>query len=440
MVQQGTRTNSLYVITIFNNKGVLLMGNRKKPLEGVKVVEYATFIAAATAGRFLADLGADVIKIESAKGDPLRYTAPTEGRPSDKWSLFHENTTWDLENGGKRCLSLNTKSEEGKTALFKLLEETDVFITNNRVQSLKKNGLDYESLKGRFPKLVYGMVTGYGEFGPDKDLPGFDFTSFFARGGYLETLRQKDSVPMNVCPGLGDHNVGMNLAAGVLAALYNAEKTGKGEKVETSLFETAIHNMGMMVQAAQYPDVGTPYPMNIREASNPFNAAWETKDGKFIQTCMPDYNTYYNRWMTVIGREDLVDDERYYPVANLQKNGLNTEIYDLIMDAMKQKDAAEWKTILTEADFAFSVAQSLEDILVDEQAWANDCFEKHTYDNGAERTLVRLPVKFAEMGTPEYKRGPMIGEQSEDVLRELGYTEAEIEKFKADGVIYIGDQ
>ena len=110
---------------------------------------------------------------------------------------------------------------------------------------------------------------------------------------------------MNVCPGLGDHNVGMNLAAGVLAALYHAEKTGEGEKVETSLFETAIHNMGMMVQAAQYEDYGVKYPIAIREAANPFNAAWETKDGRYIQTCMPDYNTYYNRWMKVIEKRRL---------------------------------------------------------------------------------------------------------------------------------------
>ena len=114
-----------------------------KPLEGVKVIELATFIAAATAGRFMADLGADVIKIESAKGDPLRYTAPSEGRPLD----MYENTTWDLENGNKRCISLNMKTPEGKEAFFKLLDSADVLITNWRVQALQRAGLDYETLK-----------------------------------------------------------------------------------------------------------------------------------------------------------------------------------------------------------------------------------------------------------------------------------------------------
>ena len=392
------------------------MSNTKKPLEGVKVVEYATFIAAATTGRFLADLGADVIKVEAAKGDPLRYTAPTEGRPSDKWSLFHENTTWDLENANKRCVSINTKDPAGKEALFKLLETADVFITNNRVQSLQKNGLDYDSLKEKFPKLV------------------------FARGGYLESLRQKGTVPMNVVPGLGDHNVGMNLAAGVLAALYHAEKTGEGEKVETSLFETAIHNMGMMVQAAQYPEIGVTYPIATRESDNPLNAAWETKDGRFIQICAPNYNTYYDKIMTAIGRTDLIGNEKYFPVSNLLENELGTEVYDLIWAAFKTKTAEEWTPILTEQDIAFGLAQSWEEILVDKQAWANECFYTMKYDNGAERTLVRLPVKFQEMGVPEYNKGPMIGEHSEDVLREIGYSEEDIANFKANGVIYIGDQ
>ncbi|MEG0919458.1 MAG: CaiB/BaiF CoA-transferase family protein [Anaerovoracaceae bacterium] len=408
------------------------MSTNRLPLEGVRVVELANFIAAATTGRFLADLGADVIKIESAKGDPLRFTAPTEGRPLD----MHENTTWELENANKRCLSLNMKEAAGKEAFFKLLETADVLITNWRVQALERAGLDYETLKVRFPKLVYANITGYGEFGPDKDLPGFDFTAFFARGGYLESLRQKGTVPMNVCPGLGDHNVGMNLAAGVLAALYHAEKTGEGEKVETSLFETAVHNMGMMVQAAQYPEIGVKYPIAIRESANPFNAAWETADERYIQTCMPDYNTYYKKFIATIGREDLVDNEDFFPVQNLQAGGHGVDVYDVVMAAFHKKTAAEWKEILTAADIPFSVAQSWEEMLEDKQAWANDCFYKMEYPKG-ERTLVKLPVKFAEMGPAKYEKGPLIGEHSEEVLAELGYDADQIKSFRENGTIFV---
>jgi L-carnitine dehydratase/bile acid-inducible protein F len=404
-----------------------------KPLEGVRVVELANFIAAATAGRFMADLGADVIKIEAPKGDPLRYTAPSEGRPLSQ----EENTTWDLENGNKRCLSINIKDEKGKEAFFKLLETADVLITNWRVQALERAGLDYDSLKVRYPKLVYALCTGYGEYGPDKDLPGFDFTAFFARGGYLDSLRQKGTVPMNVVPGLGDHNVGMNLAAGILAALFQAKVKGVGEKVESSLFESAIFNMGMMIQASNYEGIAQNYPIDVRESANPFNAAWRTKDDRFIQTCMPDYNTYYEKFMIALGREDLVGSTEYFPVLNMQEKKLGTKVYDIVMEAMGKKTVAEWNEILTKADIPFSLAKNWSEIRNDEQAIANECFYDMNYDTGNTRRLVRLPVKFKEMGVPDYKRGPKIGEHGREVLEELGYSKEEIDNMLETKALFI---
>ena len=404
-----------------------------KPLEGVRVVELANFIAAATAGRFMADLGADVIKIEAPKGDPLRYTAPSEGRPLSQ----EENTTWDLENGNKRCLSINIKDENGKEAFFKLLETADVLITNWRVQALERAGLDYDSLKVRYPKLVYALCTGYGEYGPDKDLPGFDFTAFFARGGYLDSLRQKGTVPMNVVPGLGDHNVGMNLAAGILAALFQAKVKGVGEKVESSLFESAIFNMGMMIQASNYEGIAQNYPIDVRESANPFNAAWRTKDDRFIQTCMPDYNTYYEKFMIALGREDLVGSTEYFPVLNMQEKKLGTKVYDIVMEAMGKKTVAEWNEILTKADIPFSLAKNWSEIRNDEQAIANECFYDMNYDTGNTRRLGRLPVKFKEMGVPDYKRGPKIGEHGREVLEELGYSKEEIDNMLETKALFI---
>jgi len=396
-----------------------------KPLEGVRVVELATFI--------MADLGADVIKIETAKGDPLRYTAPSEGRPLD----MYENTTWDLENGNKRCISIDIRKPGGREAFFKLLDTADVLITNWRVQALERAGLDYETLKQRYPKLVYAICTGYGQYGPDKDLPGFDFTAFFARGGYLDSLRQKGSIPMNVVPGIGDHNVGMNLVAGILAALYQAKTKGVGEKVETSLFESAIYNFGMMIQAANYDGIARNYPINVRESANPFNAAWKTADGRYIQTCMPDYNTYYKKFITVIGRQDLAEDENYFPVQNMQSNKLGEKLYDIVMEAIGKKTLEEWNVIFREADIPFAPAQNWMEIMRDPQAEANNCFYDMTYDNGNVRRLVRLPVKFEEMGNPDYKRGPFIGEQGNEILKELGYDDKAIAKLLEDGDIYI---
>ncbi|MDN5963379.1 MAG: CoA transferase [Actinomyces sp.] len=404
------------------------------PLSGVKVVELANFIAAATAGRFMADLGAEVIKIESPKGDPLRYTAPTEGRPLD----MHENTTWDLENSNKKILSINTRTDEGRQALFELLDRADVLITNWREQSLVRQGLDYDTLHAKFPRLVYGIVTGYGQTGPDRDLPGFDFTAFFARGGYLGTLRQSTDRPFNVLPGAGDHNVGMNLAAGILAALFGARATGVGEKVETSLLETAVFNLGIPIQSAQYTEIGATYPIDARESDSPLICAWLTKDGRYIQTCMPNYNQYFNGFISAIGHPELADDERYFPIQNLQKNGLNTEVYDLIMASFGEKTAEEWKPILTQADIPFSVCQTCAEILEDPQVWATDSLYTQTYPTGNERTLVRLPVRFQEYGTRAPRPASVIGGDGPEVLRDvLGYDEDTVTRLQEDGTLYV---
>lgn len=396
----------------------------KKPLEGVKVVELATFIAVPAAGRILADLGAEVIKVESPAGDNLRFTAPTEGRPQDQ----HENTTFDLENANKLGIGLNTKTGTGMKVLFQLLEGADIFLTNWRPQALERGGLSYDQLKEKFPRLVYGNVTGYGEKGPDKDLPGFDYTAFFARGGMLGTLYQKNTVPMNVIPGLGDHQCAMMLAAGVLAAYIRAQKTGKGEKVSTNLLHTAIYVQGIMVQAAQYTDYGQVYPIDRRTTISPFIIAYKTKDDRFVQICMPVYDAYYPKFMASIGRADLAEDERYTKLENVAKNKLSTELYDLIWDQFLTRTAAEWAEIFTRDDIPFSVAQTWEEILEDKQAWAINTFYKMKYDNGNERTMVRVPLDLEEMGLPEYKRGPLLGEDNQTVLKKLGYSDVEIKE------------
>jgi cinnamoyl-CoA:phenyllactate CoA-transferase len=147
-------------------------------LKGITVIELGTFIAVPACARFFADNGAEVIKIEPAGGDPVRWNGVSEGRPGDPY----ENTTYDLENANKRCIVLNLKHPKGREVLFKLLDKADVFLTNWRPQALEKNNLSYEFLHEKYPKLVYGTLTGYGDKGPDKELPGFDFTAYFARG------------------------------------------------------------------------------------------------------------------------------------------------------------------------------------------------------------------------------------------------------------------
>lgn len=397
-------------------------------LSGVKVIELANFIAVPACSRFFADNGADVIKVEAKSGDPVRWSGSSEGRSESQY----EDTTFDLENANKRGIVLNLKTDEGKKILFQLLDDADIFLTNWRPQALEKNGLSYEILHEKYPKMVYGILTGYGDKGPDKDLPGFDFTTFWARGGIMESLRQKDEWPINLIPGMGDHISGMMLASGVMAALFDAQRTGIGKKVSISLLHTSIFIQGTMLQAAQYTDLGQKYPISRFTADNPFNCAYKTKDERFMQIAQPQFDLGYTKIMPIIGRKDLVGNERY-TLANINKNKLHREFIEILVEAFEQKTAAEWDEILTENDIPHSVAKSWEEVLEDEQAWANDVFYNMDYPTGNTRALIRQPV-FIGDEIPDYKMAPLLGEHSEEIISSLGYNDDELQKLHESGV------
>ncbi|MCL2124552.1 MAG: CoA transferase [Oscillospiraceae bacterium] len=399
-----------------------------KPLEGIKVIEMSTFIAVPACARYFAEFGADVIKIESKSGDNVRYNGLSEGRVGDPY----ENTTFDLENTHKRSLVVNLKAPEGREILFKLLEDTDIFLTNWRPQALAKLGLEYDDLKERFPRLVYASFTGFGEKGPDCELPGYDFTAFWARGGLLGTLYQKDSEPVNLIPGIGDHISGMFMAAGIMTALYNVQKTGKGDKVMVDLLHSSIFVQGIAIQAAQYEGLGQVYPISRKTAENPFNNTYKSKDGRHIQISMPPFDIFYPRFMPLIGREDLVGNERY-TMASITKNKLHGEFVQILTDAFALKTAAEWTKILTEGDIPFSICQVWEEVLQDKQAWAAGAFEEMDYPSG-KRTMVRPPVSIEGADVLPYERAPMLAENSEEILRELGYDDAQLKALHDAGV------
>ena len=405
------------------------MSEVRRPLEGIKVVELATFIAAPCTARFLADLGADVIKVEAPMGDPLRYTAANEGRPLDQ----KENTSYDLENAGKRCIALNIKSPEGREVLEKLIADADVFITNNRQPSLIKNKLDYDTLHAKYPSLVYGFISGYGEKGPDKDLPGFDFTAFYARGGILGPLRDKTSTPMLTVQGFGDHQVAMNLAAGILASLFKAKMTGEGDQVVVSLFHSAVWDVSLMLQSSQYGADSCKFPMERWENGNPLTMVYKTKDEQWLQIAMPQYDRHYPVFMQAAGHSEMIDNPKFFPQKNLYPN--RKEFSEWISALFLTKDCAEWCKLLDAADIPYAVAQNWDTLLVDKQAWASDIFYEMQYSNGNKRTLVRPPVMFKENGLPEYNRGPYLAEHTEEILGQYGYTDEEISKMLADGAV-----
>lgn len=404
--------------------------NTARPLNGVKVIELATFVAAPSAGRFFADQGAEVIKVEPLGGDILRTAASTDGIPEDPF----ENVTFDIENGNKKGLCLNLKNPVCYQYLMELISQADIFLTNWRPQALEKMKLDYESLKEKFPKLVYGSVTGYGDAGPDKDLPGYDATAFFARSGILGTVYEKGTMPMNLVPSMGDRQTGMCLAAGILAALYQAQKTGKGEKVSVSLMATSIFMQATLLQASQYGTVN--YPIRKQDTLNPLMSCYKTKDERFIQLALPVYDIFMPKFAKAMSREDWLTDPRFCKMKALQE-GHNGEFYDAVAARFAELTAEKAKKILTEADLPFAVAQVWSEVLRDEQAWATDCFLEKDYPSGR-RVLVRNPVRFQEAGLPEYEKSPQLGQDTAEILAGLGCSQEEIQSLAQAGDIRCG--
>lgn len=405
-----------------------------KALEGVRVIQLANFIAAAATGRYLADHGAEVVIVEASKGDPIRYTEEQEGRPQD----MLENTTWEYLNGNKKCISLNVKTEEGKEALFRMLETTDVLLTNWRLGALERAGLDYDTLKEKFPKLIYAMILGYGKTGPDKDLPGFDFTAFFARGGYTENVRRRGG-DITILPGLGDNNVGLMLAMGIVTALYQRTVTGKGDFVTTSLYETAIFNQSLMLLGAQYDGAALNYPITKYDEMNPLNGRFETKDGRMIQCSLPGYNDNFERFCKTIGRQDLIDCGKYFPQTEMIANHRVESFLNEVDKTFGEHTFEEMMGMLREGDIPHSLCYSWKEILEDPQANAVGAFYDCTCPNGVVRKVTHTPVRLESEGELEGRRAPLIGEHGREVLEEVGYTKEQIDGMLQSGALYIDE-
>lgn len=399
------------------------MDDSKWLLKGVKVVEFATFVAAPCGARMLADWGADVIKVEPISGENMRVVGSVYSSPAND----DENPWFENENFNKKSICINVKSKDGMEVFHKLLAEADVFVTNVRVQALKKLGLDYDQLKAKYPGLIFAQVLGYGEEGPLKDKPGFDYTSYFARAGVMSALMEKGTSPTNVAAGFGDHYVGLGLAAGVCASLVKKAKTGTGEKVTVSLYHMGIYGLGSMIMSDQY---GNKMPMSRLSPNSPVCNSYKCKDGKWIQLALIQYNQWIERFFKAIDRLDLMNDDRYNNRNNMTKNV--ESMVTIVAEAMLKKTLAEWEKVLKECDIPFERIQTCEDIAKDEQAWANDYLVKKKYDSGNEGILVNSPVKFGEMGIREMTPAPRLEEHTDNILSSLGYKTEEIKILKAD--------
>ena len=400
-----------------------------KPLSGIRVLEFSTFVAAPVCARLMADLGAEVIKVERPEGDPWRITGVSyiSARFSDQ-----ENPVFDIYNSGKKHISLNLKSQEGMEAFHKLLENTDVMITNTRPKALKKLGLDYEDLKDRYPKLIYAILLGYGEKGPDKDMPAFDTSAFWARGGFLRdmSLAGEHYNPVEPPASMGDTVSGYLLLAEVCAALFRRSQTGLGDCVRSGLLHNSIFTMGTMNIITQFPECKQ-YPVDRPSSAVPGND-YQCADGDWI--FISGYNAaLYARMHTMIGRDDLsADEELKTPAGRWNRR---YEYYEIFRKAFLTQPAAYWLQKAKELDIPMTRMAHFRDIHKDEQAWANDYLEYVTSPSGNTNVMPRSPIEMDSVGLPVTKIAPGIGADTDAVLEKLGYTAEQLVSMRQCGAI-----
>lgn len=403
-------------------------GKSMKPLEGIKVVDLTTYMATPATGRVLGEWGADVIKVEAAKGDPCRVTqAAVFNMPMSD----DENLAFDMVNLNKRFIALNLKSETGAEVMDKLLAEADVFITNTRAKSLKKLGLDWDTLHAKYPRLIMGHGLGYGKRGAEKDDPGFDVTCYMARGGVFGTTVNRGDSPMIPTNGYGDLQASMFLAAGVCAAVIGREKSGEGEYVTCALQHAGVYTLMTGMISAQY---GNPYPKSRLEVICPFNNVYMTQDGKYVAMCDPEYDRDYNKIMQLIGRDDLIDEPRLVNCVKMNEAGLNAEVVGIMDEAMATMTAEQALKLFKDAGIPIELCQTPLDVYEDQNVWDNDYLVKIQYPN-SERNIPTVPIQFASVDAPNFTPTGMLGSATVDVMKDLGYTDEQIEAALADGSV-----
>ncbi|MBC3889738.1 CoA transferase [Acetobacterium paludosum] len=398
-----------------------------EPLKGVKVVDLTTYLAAPTTVRVMGEWGADLIKVEAPKGDPAREQGAVFNMPFTD----DENLAFDVANMDKRFITINLKTERGMEVMHKLLLEADVFVTNTRTKGLVKLGLDYETLKEKFPRLIFAQVTGYGEKGPDKDKPGFDATCYMARGGVLGTTVDKGGSPMNPPNGFGDFQVSIALLAGICGALYNREKTGNGEKVTVCLQHAASFMLSVAMISAQY---GNQYPKSRREVVNPFNNCYRTRDEKWVIMCCPEYDRDYNKIMALLKLDDMVDNSKYINCAKLNANRLNSDVIDKLDGAIAQINRVDLVKMLSENELPCEAANEPLDVYEDEQVWANNILAKVDYPSG-KRMVPTNPIIFESMPEPRLETCKSQGAHTQEIMKELGYNDAQINESIDQGAV-----
>lgn len=390
------------------------------PLQGCRVIELAHIMAGPVAGLMLADMGADVIKVEKLNGDDTRRFVPP--------TIEGESAAFMMMNRNKRGIVLDLKTEDGKNALKRLIKDADVLIENYRMGTMEKLGLGYDALREINPGLIYCEVSGFGRTGPYAHRGGFDLIAQGMSGLMSITGEGHGREPVKVGAPVSDITAGIVAAMGIAAAYAHKLKTGKGQKVDTSLFEAAI-TQTYWQSAIAFATGKSPQAMGSAHPLNAPYQSFKTKDGWINIGAANQKN--WESMLALLGAEHLNDDPRFASNATRIEN--REVLADLLSEITAGKTTDEWLQIFEKGGVPAGPVLSITEMHADPQAIAREMIVSTRHPVAGDVKTIGLPVKFSETPGGVTRPAPVKGEHTREVLTQAGFSDDEIDKMLASG-------
>ena len=393
-----------------------------KALEGIKVLDLSRALAGPYCTMMLADMGAEVIKLEMpGTGDDSRSWGPpfVEGESAYFMSV----------NRNKKSITVNMKSELSKEIVTKLIKQSDVLVENFRPGAMDRLGFGYDAVKKMNPGIIYSSISGFGQDGPYRMLPGFDQV-LQGMGGLMSITGEPGGPPIKVGVAIADIAGGMFAAYGIVTALFNREKTGKGQVVDVSLLDSQVawltYRAGAYFTSGEVPQpVGSGHPVIV-----PYQA-FKAKD-VYINIAVGN-DTLWQKFCKAVGLEAVMDDPQFATNAKRVEN--REAIVKIIGDLIVTKNGEEWLTILEDAGVPCGPIYSVDKIFSDPQVLHREMVKELDHTKAGKIKVTGIPVKLSETPGEVKTAPPFLGEHTQEVLEELGYSGQDLEKLRQEKVI-----
>jgi len=383
-------------------------------LDGIKVIDVGSFVAAPAAGTIMADYGAEVIKVEPPGGDGYRRL---HGRQSNDYN-------WYLTSRNKRDICLDLTQSEGRMALHRLIDDADVLILNFTAEQIQKFELDFEALSKRNRRLIYAHLTGFGTVGSDKDRRGYDSTAWWARSGILDLCKPFAGTPTFPAGGVGDHASAMTLFAGIMMALFQREKTGEGKYVSTSLLANGCWSNGMHLQGviAGY-DFGA--VLDKVGYSTPFSSVYKTKDDRFIILVLLNAGKEWPLAAKCLGHSEWLDDARFTNISGVLKH--RELVQSMFAEVIRTKTANELCIAFDSEKLTYSIVSRISEVVRDPHLIENEVIIPTGSDDPDYQWTVANPIVIKGESKKPPTAPPVLGEHTRQILSEAGYADGDIE-------------